>query len=169
MNRRLVIKGAFFDVECACIASGASPAAQFLDELRKGIWDGDPTDPDRPSDEQIHDYDLLLTILKHVVTHGEPPHATAVNYLDRGVWEFKFGNKRVTFFDTRGDGTWDEKPRIRDRASGVPDSEYWWFPEFDATIRLGHCFTKLAQTTDREDIAKALKVREEDIAHDKNP
>ncbi|GAB4076402.1 hypothetical protein [Nostocoides australiense] len=168
VERRLVVKGAFYDVECAVAANGVAPAAVFLDELKRGIWDGDPDDHDRPSDAQIHEYDLCLSLIADLARTGEPTYATAVNYLDDGLWELKFGNKRMTFFDTPGDGTYDAKPKIRDRRDAPYGSEYWWFPDFDSTLRLGHCFTKQDQKTDATDIAAAQRLREEDLKHDQS-
>lgn len=166
-QRRLVVKGAFYDIECAWATDGSEPAGQFLDELKRGMWDGDPDDSERPSDEQIYDYPAILAILRKVATDGEPPHARAVNHLERGVWEFKRGNKRLSFFDTPGDGTFVEKPRILDRADGV-DSEYWWFPDFDTQLRLGHCFAKQGEVALPEDVRRSVDLREEDVTHDQN-
>ncbi|WP_147918113.1 hypothetical protein [Ruania zhangjianzhongii] len=167
MERRLVVKGAFYDVECARTADGSEPAGQFLDELKKGMWDGDPNDPDRPSDEQIYDYPAILAVLKHVATVGEPPHARAVNYLERGVWEFKRAAKRLSFFDTPGDGTYTERPKILDRTNGI-ESVYWWFPNFDHQLRLGHCFAKLGEKALPQDVQRSLDVREEDLTYDQD-
>jgi hypothetical protein len=75
----------------------------------------------------------------------------------------------MTFFDTRGDGTYSAKNRITDRhRSPYPDDDDWWFfPEFDKTIRLGHCFPKLGQATESFDLSEAFAVRREDLAHDR--
>lgn len=165
--RRIVAKGAFYDVECAIAADGSSPAALFLDRLKEGLWDGDANDTDRPSDEQLYDYAKFIALIGHVAREGEPPHARAVNYLRSGVWEFKHSNKRISFYDTPGDGTWTEKGRVETREDGH-DSEYWWFPDFDMIIRLGHCFAKQSQVARQEDVDRAVAVREEDIRYDQD-
>lgn len=162
--RRIVAKGAFYDVECGIAADGSSPAAMFLDQLKEGMWDGDPNDTDRPSDEQLYDYPKVIALIGYVAREGEPPHGRAVNHLLRGIWEFKHGNKRITFYDTPGDGTWTEKVPVEALEEGR--GTYWWFPDFDEIIRLGHCFAKQSQKAREEDIDRAVAVREEDIRYD---
>lgn len=168
VTRRIVAKGAFYDVECGIAADGSSPAALFLDRLREGMWDGDPNDTDRPSDEQLYDYPRVIALVGYVARVGEPPHARAVNHLLSGIWEFKHGNKRISFYDTPGDGTWTEKRPVRMPEEGSGGT-YWWFPDFDEILRLGHCFAKQSQKARQEDVDRAVAVREEDIRYDQNP
>lgn len=168
MKRQVVIDGKFYLVECAVDASGHSPAARFLDDLKEGMWAGDPHDTDRPSDEQIYDYEAFLDRFQVFADTGEPKYARAVNYLRDGIWEFKFHNKRVTFYDTDGHGGFTPKAMIADAGAGVIDSEHWWFPDFDEEIRLGHCFLKDGEKAREADIRQALQVRKEDLRHDQD-
>lgn len=168
MNRRVVVDGAYCLIECAVAADGSSPADEFLDALEKGMWTDDPEPPTEfPSDEQIHDYAKLMWIMEAFGRDGFPPYARAVNYLDQGVWEFKHGGKRISYFDTLGDGSATVKVKITNRAKVPdPDGQYWWFPEFDELVRLGHCFGKTGSKSEAEDVARATQLREEDLAHD---
>lgn len=82
------------------------------------------------------------------------------------MWEFKLGAKRLSFFDTPGDGTY--KPKLRPAtADAASRGKYYWFPDFDENIRLGHAFPKTGQRTTHEDLEMTSIVREEDIEHDK--
>lgn len=144
-----------------------SPAAAFLEELSQGMWLDDPDGADLPDDVQIRHFDKLLTWFQLLADEGVPPYRTAVNSLDDGVWEYKLGAKRVSFFDTPGDGSFAPKGRLTDPALTTNDDEYWWFPTFDEFIRLGHPFPKMGQKTTPHDIRMTLLVREEDLAHDR--
>jgi hypothetical protein len=168
VQRRLVCKGAWYDIEYAIRADGSSPARAFLDALKTGNWAPDPDAEKLPDIDQVNDRDQLLTMCMDLATLGVPPHRGAVNFLSDGIWEFKRGSKRMTFFDTRGDGTYSAKNRITDRhRSPYPDDDDWWFfPVFDKTIRLGHCFPKLGQATEKFDLSEAFAVRREDLSHD---
>ena len=91
-----------------------------------------------------------------------------VNELQDGVWEFKLGRVRVSFYDTDGRGSYNAKRRVISIVdSEFPDEEFWWLPLFDEDLRLGHCFGKTTQRTEDEDISETLRVREEDLAHDR--
>lgn len=148
-----------------------SPASDLLDDLKAGERrddldhiDGDPW----PDEAQPSDFHKIMAMVKKLADDGEPIHGHAINSLHDGIWEFKRGKKRVSFFDTDGEGNINPKLRIRDRsACEDPDYVYWWFPEFDQQIRLGHVFMKDSQLAASEDIAETLRVREEDLAHDK--
>ena len=173
VSRRLVAAGEFCTVECAVRADGVtSPAAAFLDHLAEGVWAEDPDfqgRPDQgvPDDAQIGDFDKLLAWCQLLADDGVPAYRGAVNSLNDGMWEFKVGAKRLSFFDTPGDGSYEPKPRITDRdEADRPDEEYWWFPDFDEYIRLGYAFSKNSQRTDPRDIRETLQVREEDLSHD---
>lgn len=166
--RRTVYDGECYVIECAVRADGVtSPAADFLDDLSQGNWVADPDFDEFPDDAQISDYDKLLTFFKVLADEGEPCYAGAVNSLDGGIWEFKLGAKRLSFFDTPGDGTYEPKGRPKSVAEAVRGSEYYWFPNFDEYVRLGHAFPKTGQRTTSNDLDLTLVVREEDIEHDK--
>jgi hypothetical protein len=84
------------------------------------------------------------------------------------VWEFRHGDKRLTFFDTDGNGGYTAKLRIHSHADAeVPDSAYWHIPYFDPLIRIGHAFTKVSQKTLAKDLHESQETREEDLAHDR--
>lgn len=157
-------------VECAVGADGGSPAARFLDQLASGEWAEDP-DHEPPRDpEQIHDYAKLISKIEFVARYGHPDTATSVNHLDDGVWEFKHHTRRLAYWDTPGDGTWQPKPRhqdIRERSGTAPDGGYWWYPELDPILRLGCGWPKDAPLAPPEKIDEARRLREEDCAHDR--
>jgi hypothetical protein len=163
----MVAEGDCYVVECAVRADGVtSPAAAFLDHLAAGTWIEDPDLTEVPDDAQISHYDKFLTFCKVLADEGEPYYARAVNYLRDGVWEFKLGAKRLTFFDTPGDGTYipKAKPATREEASR---GEYYWFPDFDEFVRLGHAFPKIGEQAEESDLVESARVREEDISHDR--
>lgn len=144
-----------------------SPAAVFLDQLAAGTWVEDPDSTDFPDDAQIDDCDKVIAWCQMLADDGVPPYRGSVNDLDDGIWEFKVGSKRLSFFDTPGDGTYTPKLRIDDFSLADCTDEFWWFPQFDPHVRLGHAFPKLGQRTRPGDIETTLKVREEDVTHDR--
>lgn len=158
--------GECHDVHCAVEADGETmPASEFLDALAGGVWEPDPDGgEERPDDEQIRDHAVLLHMVQVLADEGIPVHQRAVNDLDDGIWEFKRGAKRLTFFDTPGDGSFD--PKLRVETNTAEDDEFWWFPYFDRYIRLGHAFPKTGQKAELHDLASSQRVREEDLAHD---
>ncbi|MBU9763542.1 hypothetical protein FR943_06760 [Mycobacterium sp. TNTM28] len=161
------MKGQIHQVDCAVCSDGRSPAGLFLDALKKGAWDR--TGRAEPSDEQIDDYHWFLNALRHWANTGEPVYRDAVKALDEGVWEFRHGDKRLTFFDTDGSGGYTPKlPIQRHAEADAPDSEFWQIPNFDRLIRLGHAFTKVGQKTPQHDLAESQRVREEDLGHDRS-
>jgi hypothetical protein len=163
----LVYEGECYVIECAVRADGTtSPAAAFLDHLSQGSWIEDPVFTELPDDAQIDHYDKLLVFCRELADTGEPCYAGAVNDLREGVWEFKLGAKRLSFFDTPGDGTY--KPKLRPKtAAEASGGEYYWFPDFDEFIRLGHAFPKTSAKTSAHDIELTLAIREEDLGHDR--
>ncbi|WP_432978620.1 hypothetical protein [Dactylosporangium sp. CA-233914] len=167
MRRKRIASGDYCMIECAVREDGSSPAAWFLEQLRQGSWEEDPDTTGLPDDAQIGDYYKLMTWFEMLANDGLPAYQRAVNYLEEGIWEFKLGAKRLTFFDTPGDGTFTPKPKILDRDLAVNDDDFWWFPEFDPVIRLGHFWPKMGKWAESEDIDEAVAVREEDIQHDK--
>jgi hypothetical protein len=163
----MVARGDYCIVECAIREDGVtSPAAAFLDQLAEGVWVEDPDLSGLPDDAQIGDHDKLLVWCQILADDGVPPYTHAVNYLENGIWEFKIGAKRLSFYDTPGDGTYEAKHKIRDRDDAKNDDQFWWFPEFDPDVRLGHAFPKLQQRTRPEDLRASFQVREEDLRHD---
>jgi hypothetical protein len=167
VRRRLVWEGDEHVVECAVRADKiTSPASDFLDHLKQGAWTEDPDFTDLPDDAQIAHHDKFLVFCRILAETGLPCYRGAVNDLRDGVWEFKLGAKRMSFFDTHGDGTYEPKLRPANASEALP-GEFYWFPYFDDYIRLGHAFPKTGQKTTEEDIDLTLTVREEDVEHDR--
>lgn len=151
-------------MECAIRADRVtSPAEAFLRQLSKGLWVSDSDRGRLPDDAQIDDYVKLLAWCRLLAEEGIPPYTHAVNHLGEGIWEFKIGTKRLTFYDTPGGGSYWPKPR---RTEHLPGDDFWWFPDFDEFVRLGHAFPKRSQRTAPADIRESHHVRREDLAHD---
>lgn len=168
MDRRAIMRGQLHQVDCAARTDGSTPAGQFLDALKNGAWNQSALEG--PVDDRIDDYHWFLNAIKYWAENGEPVYRDAVKALDDGVWEFRHGDKRLTFFDTDGQGNYIAKLPIRDHADAdAPDSEYWQIPNFDRLIRLGHAFTKVSQRTLPHDLSESQQVREEDLTHDRHP
>jgi hypothetical protein len=168
-KRKMVARGDFCIVECAVREDGvASPAWAFLSQLQEGTWVEDPDYGGMPDDAQITAYDKLLTWFQTLADDGVPPNEYAINNLNDGIWEYKVGARRLSFFDTPGDGTYVPKYRIHEKSNAcVNDDQFWWFPELDPNVRLGHAFPKTGQRTRPSDIRRALRLRLEDLAHDR--
>jgi hypothetical protein len=168
VNRRRIADGSVYLIECAVCSDGDSPASDFLDDLAAGLWQPDPDTESLPSDAQLKDRDIFLEFCKRLADTGLPAYVTAVNDLNDGIWEFKRGAKRLSFYDTPGNGTYEPKYRIRDfRESSHPHEDYWWFPDFDDFIRLGHAFPKLGNAAGDLNINETQRVRREDVEHDR--
>lgn len=166
MQRRMIVKGQFHQVDCGVREDGSTPAGVFLDALKKGTWDRH--NESGHLDEQISDYHWFLNAIAHWANTGEPVYRGAVNALEDGVWEFRHGDKRLTFYDTDGTGVYTAKLPISSHAqSEAPGSEHWQIPYFDQQIRLGHAFTKVSQKTLARDLHESRDTREEDLAHDR--
>ncbi len=137
-----------------------------MDALKAGVWDrGNETEP---NDEQLSDWHRFLDAIRYWADTGEPRYRDAVKALGDGIWEFRYGDKRLTFYDTDGKGGYTAKLHIRDHAEAdAPNTRYWQIPYFDKFIRLGHAFTKVSQKTLDLDLDEARRVREEDLAHDR--
>ena len=150
----------------------SSPAREFLAALKAGTLPSDTDDADAglEPDERFSDYSWFMNTIMQFAKDGEPPYKRAINYLRSGIWEFKHGSKRITFYDTEGGGRFWEKEEIVDYADAdEPDSDYWHVPNFATEIRLGHCFLKDGERTSESDLIEAEKVREEDLNHDRTP
>jgi hypothetical protein len=129
MNRRTIMRGQFHQVDCAVREDGRAPAGQFLNALKKGVWD--QHEELGPLDEQISEYHWFLNAIRHWANTGEPVYRDAVKALEDGIWEFRHGDKRLTFFDTDGNGGYTAKLQIRSHADAeAPDSEYLAYPLF---------------------------------------
>jgi hypothetical protein len=166
VERRGIARGELHYVECAIRENGSCPAGQFLDALKSGSWNHN--DEAGPSDEQIDDYHWFLDAIRHWTRTGEPKYKDAVKALKDGVWEFRHGDKRLTFYDTDGRGGYIAKhPILEHTKADAPDSQYWQIPNFGELIRLGHAFSKVSQKTLDRDLDEALRIREEDLAHDR--
>jgi hypothetical protein len=156
-------------IECAVRTDGTAPAEEFLTTLAAGEWSADPHHRPPGDAEQIHDYARLLAKMEHVGRHGMPDTSTSVEYLHSGVWEFKHGARRLTYWDTPGDGSFSPKPKLEaadQRTSVCPDDGYWWYPDMDTCLRLGPAWPKTGQKAPPEGIEEATMTREEDCAHD---
>jgi hypothetical protein len=163
------MRGQRHDVYGAIRADGSCPACGFLAALKSRNLPGDTDDADAglEPDERLSDYDWFLDTIKLFANDGEPPYARAMNYLRAGIWEFKHGSKRLTFYDTKGAGLYTEKEEIvRYEDAEEPDSRHWRIPNFDHELRLGHWFLKQGQKAMEQDLSEAEKVREEDLSYD---
>lgn len=157
-------------IECAVMSDGSSPATEFWVSLGNGTWREDPEFSPPRDKEQIYDRVQLLARIEHVGEEGCPDTATSVNFLEDGIWEFKFAARRLTYWDTPGDGTFNPKDKIDDRRTIVgPEMSYWWYPRMDPYLRLGCAWAKTAESAPPEGIARAKTIREEDCAHDRQP
>lgn len=149
------------------------PASEALKKIVLGMWDEDPEVAGLalPADVQIRGGAKLMAGIKYFARHGVPDNASCkINDLRDGIWEFKEGQKRVSFYDTDGRGGYTPKARFRDRdQADYPDSPEWEVPGFSHDLRLGHSFGKPLdqRKTEEEDIQLTLVVREEDLAHDR--
>jgi len=166
-----VAKGQWFVVECAVLEDESSPAWEFLEALRIGMWEPDPDATSLPSDEQIEDRASFFAMAKRLA-QGLPTggsNGNQTNDLDDGIWEFKVGAKRLSWYDTDGVGGYRPKLRIRTRAeSEYPeDDDAWWFPQIDEIIRLGYAFPKTDEQAGEFNIEETKRVRTEDLNHDR--
>lgn len=159
-------RGWWHRVDCAVRSDGSSPAQVFLQQLKEGVWEGDPDSEQVPDDEQVHDYYKLLHKIRYVAEHGEPERAGDVNYLRDGIWEFKVAAKRVAFADTDGRGVFTPKGKVRSRAEAAHPDGMWWFPELEEDLRLLNAWPKLGQKALESDMTEAATIRREDVAHD---
>ena len=156
---------------CFSVRSDSSePAKEMLRQLSAGEWrpdtDHEPEDA-WPDERQATDRTMLLQIIRNFAEQGKPTTRSSVNSLNDGLWEFKRGAKRMTFYDTDGRGTRHTKELINDIADADRDDSMWRYPTFDRQLRLGHCFAKSGPKTDPKDIDEAHEVREEDLEHDR--
>lgn len=168
--RQLVWDGHTYEVRHALREDGSCPSLSAFTEMSEGRWEEDPDLQDVPDEAQIAHSDKFIAGIEFFAEYGYPNNRyCTVNALRGGVWEFKLGRKRVSFFDTDGRGGFLPKPKVRERTdSEFPDDDdFWWLPRFDENVRIGHCFGKNSQKTEADDLEESERVREEDVKHDR--
>lgn len=156
-------------IECAVREDGTSPADDFLSQLAAGTWLDDPDHVPPQDDEQIFDAARLFVKIRFLGKHGQPLSSTAVNGLHSGIWEFKHGRRRLTYWDTPGNGGFVPKDRLTDsaqRTTPTPPDGYWWYPDMDGLLRLGCAWPKTGAVAPPAGIEAAIRIRQEDCDHD---
>ena len=146
-----------------------SPSLEAWNLMMAGAWEEDPYFEKVPDEAQISQTQKMRVGIEFFAENGFPQNSyCTVNNLNDGIWEFKLGKIRISFFDTDGLGYYTPKLRIRDiRDADYPDDDFWWLPDFDVRIRLGHCFGKETQQTEPADLFESERVRQEDLQHDR--
>lgn len=144
----------------------SEPAFEILEELREMRWENKRL-PKYPDEAQFHAWHKLVGIIDAIAAGYEiEPHE--FNYLRAGVWEIKFNNVRITFYDTDGHGGYS--PKEAELAGydwrGKPQ---WYFPDLDDIVRLGGYWEKLGQTAGEFNVRRAITFRSEDVQHDSTP
>ena len=108
--------------------------------------------------------------MQYFAENGVPQNERHINELRDGVWEFKVRAKRISFFDTDGKGHYTPKLKYHP-GDAIPDdikqTDYWWLPDFETDVRVGHSFVKTSERTLEHDIEQSLRTREGDLSHDK--
>lgn len=160
VERSVVAEGVCHIIENAVRLDGTEPAGLFMDLLRQGkviVNEEEQVDEYLPRDASH-----VKAAIKDFAEGRELP-SNRYNKLRDGIWEFKSGDVRVSFYDTDGAGGFTPK-------FGTVKQTHWRtiveLPEFDDSIRLGHCFPKQSRTTAESDIALTKTVRLEDLSHD---
>lgn len=165
--RRLQTRGRAYEISFAVCADGCSPAAEFLDDLAAGAWQEGIALGDSALD-QVADADMFVAQMKRYAKTGELGGRHQINGLGRGIWEFKVGAKRLSFFDTDGLGGFTSRGPFTDQASSDrPTSKIWHMPTLERRLRLADGFPKRGQTTPSKPINWAHKIRKEDVEYDK--
>lgn len=163
VERVKVASGDAFLIECAVRADFSSPVSEFLDQLAAGRFEV-RRNPELDSLEaQSNLYMRFVAGMEFLAEHGELPQGSLTfNSLEDGIWEFKPGSLRVTFFDTDGRGNHIAKRRERNFVTGqIP-----WPDDYDYFLRLATAFEKRGRRAEPGHIYTAKKVREEDLEHD---
>ncbi|MGO2862637.1 MAG: hypothetical protein ACTIIH_04350 [Brevibacterium sp.] len=173
LDRPLICSGRCYTITAALSRDGQRcPASNFLEGLKKGLLKADPdhqAEDGWPDERQVNAHVILLSRINHFSNHGEPQSKLHINALRDGIWEFKSASKRVSFFDTDGQGGYCPKEKYKDRDDAPEDfaqTEFWWVPNFDEDIRLGHSFFKRGEKTEEHDIRQCKRIREGDLSHD---
>lgn len=161
MERTVVSDGDYYLVEHAMRADGSEPAKKFLDLLDVGMVEiREITNPD----EKQPGYKETLLGVIFDFADGEYVPPRFYNFLNDGIWEFKSGDVRISFYDTDGEGGYEPKNWRRDSPfanAELPD-------DFDDFVRLGHCFAKPDRQTPKADLGLCANVREEDVTRDRD-
>lgn len=161
LERTVIADGEFCVIECAVRSDGSTPVEVLLRELEEGTWPN-PNSEELPDSYQPRQRDRFLALCE-LLAEGDDLPQNAVNHLEDGIWEFKVGDLRVTFYDTDGRGGYVAKtPKYVSNWSGA-DFEY----DMDEFVRLGHYFAKTGPTTTSNDLQSANEVRVEDLTHDR--
>ena len=166
VDREVVASGDWADIECAVDLDGqTSPAKSLLDALAAGEW-ADPLATKLPDDRQVSLRRRLYALFESIAETGEFWPRDACRPLENGLWEFKVTNLRLTFYDTDGEGTWDNK--IAETQFSWDGKKYWELPEdYDQFVRIGHHFPKTDDLASQSDLDEAFRLRDEDTNHDK--
>ncbi len=169
MERVLVSDGSTYEVRHAIRENLETPSIDALEQMARGEWTEDPELEEIPDDAQITHAQKFIAGIEFFAEYGYPnTRYCNVNSLRDGVWEFKLGSVRISFFDTDGTGAYTAKLKIRDIRDADFEDDFWWIPRFDEFLRLGHCFGKNSQVTSEQDLDTAETVRKEDLAHDRS-
>lgn len=164
VERVLVADGECFTVEFAVRTNGASPAAEFMRDLREGEA-GEGREANSAADEQVDTWAWFLEACARIANKGDPPPGRTYNQLERGIWELKHRSARLTFFDTDGSGV-DDPTIDYDSYAGFHRLRPWP-DDFDEYLRLTTGFMKRSQKTPPREINFAGLVRKEDLRHDR--
>lgn len=158
--RTVVCDGDYCLVEYAVTTDRREPAKEFLDHLESGMVEvADITNPD----EKQPSYKAKLLGAIFDFAEGEEIPRHFYNFLSDGIWEFKAGDMRVSFYDTDGEGGFEPKNWRRDS----PFAQAQLPEDFDEFVRLGHCFAKPERNPAASDLAECATVRTEDLDHDR--
>lgn len=162
-------EGEWYKISYAVRADGTQPAREIMDFLSTGTW-VDAEQKGISPDDQVTAYSRLLKVMEHYAEYGEGPTEKSMNALESGFFEFKALAARICFYDTRGDGTHDEKRKII-YPDDAPNcySPTWQIPDLDEEIRLCNGWPKPydQRLTRPADIANARLIRKEDLEYDK--
>ena len=156
--------GDYHEIAYAVRADGvATPGLVLMEQLENKRWpDLDQTDNHQPSLRR-----RLLAMFQYLADYGELEQRDSYNRLDNGLWEFKVGHVRLTFYDTDGVGGF--VPKYGDPVQEFTGKTKWLLPQdFDEYLRLGFAFPKVSEKTLEEDKLEANAVREEDVDHDRD-
>ncbi|SDG88282.1 hypothetical protein SAMN04488590_2102 [Microbacterium sp. 77mftsu3.1] len=162
VERTIVAEGSYSVVEGAVDADGVHPVVELLHLLGQNMWPN-PNVEELPDEYQTNQRSRLIALLE-LLAEGEDLPPRSVNYLTDGIWELVVNDLRVTFYGTEGDGLLDLKE--------PPPRGFWTNASFEgdyaSRIRVGHFFAKTGQKTLESEIQTAIRIRDEDLAHDRD-
>lgn len=160
VERTVVYDGDYCLVEYAITTDRREPAKEFLNRLGAGMVE--VTDIPNPDEKQpSYKAKLLGAIFDFAEGEDVPRHV--YNFLTDGIWEFKAGDVRVSFYDTDGQGGFEPKNWKKDS----PFAQAELPEDFDEYVRLGHCFAKPERNPTASDLAECATVRMEDLNYDR--